>query len=135
MTDPTTAATNDTTNDTTQAELAERIRRLQARRGSGPKASPDAKRSKTRRRPGGATRIMLAGLSVTGFFSMLTAMGIARQHAIPATIPAASTPAVTTPATPSGAATTPATPTGATPAPGTTKSAPAPPPVTSTHSS
>ena len=92
----------DFTTNPTPDELAERIRRLQARRGSGSQPTPDAsppggQTAKARRRPGAASRILLAGLSVTGFFSIVTAMGIARNNATPAATPAASTPVAATP--------------------------------------
>lgn len=138
---------NDPTSEPTEAELAERVRRLNARRSSGrrPMADnvrPGSQRPKARRRPGAATRILLAGLSVTGFFSIVTAMGIAGQSAAPSAVPAASTPVVAaaptlgisvTPvaATPAPAAAPASSPVA--PAPATR--APARTPVTATHAS
>jgi hypothetical protein len=96
----------DFTTDPTPDELAERIRRLQARRGPGSQPTADAsppagQTAKARRRAGAASRILLAGLSVTGFFSIVTAMGVARNNATPAT------PAATAAATPTATSATP----------------------------
>jgi hypothetical protein len=100
-----------------ELERAERIRRLQERRGtaatrspgSRPAAGPSpragagtvaARPAGRRRKHYNASRIVLAGLSVTSFFSILAAIGLS-QPAPPVT-------SVASPAAVSGSAATPA---------------------------
>ena len=118
----------------TDQEQAERIRRLQERRGQKGQrsAAPTAQRGPGRRRRHHyhASRIVLAGLSVTSFFSILAAFGLARPHpTAPAAVAPAAAPA---PAQASAPGTAPA-PSAATPsktAPATTAK-----PVTRSHGS
>jgi len=129
-----------------ELERAERIRRLQERRGTaatrsagarsagsrpaaGPSAragSGDASSGRRRRKHYNASRIVLAGLSVTSFFSILAAIGLS-QPATPVT--SAATPAAATngPATPAPTTGTSATPKAASPSPAK--------PVTRSHGS
>ena len=127
-----------------ELERAERIRRLQERRGtvanrapgrSGAASRPTAaatSEGRRRRHHYHASRILLAGLSVTGFFSILAALGMSQPNA-----PATTAPAVTTPAGPTG--TSPAPSQSASPsvrsAATPSKSTPSSRPVTRSHGS
>jgi len=129
-----------------ELERAERIRRLQERRGtaatrsaaSRPAAGPGRRAGaattrstnsgRPRRKYYNASRILLAGLSVTSFFSILAAIGLS-QPATP----------VTSAATPAAATNGPATPASTTPAPAPAQAKAASPspakPVTRSHGS
>jgi hypothetical protein len=98
-------------------DQAERLRRLQERRaasgrsnrtptdgaGSSP-AAPQSKRAR-RRHPAAATRVVLAGLSVTSFFAVGGAIAVANRPAQVAQTAAAATPITKTIGTPSTAGT------------------------------
>jgi hypothetical protein len=98
-------------------DQAERLRRLQERRaasgrtspprsvdaGSTP-AAPQPKRAR-RRHPAAATRILLAGLSVTSFFAVGGAIAVANRTARVAQPVTAAIPAARTPGTPATAGT------------------------------
>ena len=121
---------------TENAEQEERIRRLQERRGNAPsRAASTATRTPE---PGGrrrrkhhynASRIVLAGLSVTSFFTIIGALGAANQSQPVATAPTTAA----TPQAPAAPASSPAVSGSATPA----KAAPTPhaKPVTRSHGS
>jgi|GEM_PF-5728057 len=95
--------------DDTAANHAERIRRLQERRGDGAAAKPRATpRSK---HPASASRIVAVGVTLASFFTVINAFGIRQNATSTAVVPAPAT-AIATPA----AAATPVTATAA-PAP------------------
>jgi hypothetical protein len=98
-------------------DQAERLRRLQERRAASGRPSPSASanvgtipaapqtRNARRRHPAAATRVLLAGLSVTSFFAVGGAIAVANRTtsvAQSAAVPAGNT-------TPGTTATTPAT--------------------------
>jgi hypothetical protein len=107
-----------------ELERAERIRRLQERRGTAATRTTNSGRQRSKHY--NASRIVLAGLSVTSFFSILAAIGLS-QPATP----------VTSAATPAAATNGPATPASTTPAPAQAKAASPSPakPVTRSHGS
>jgi hypothetical protein len=129
-----------------QAERAERIRRLQERRGTAATrnrtaaahdrapatargAAPrPATSGRRRRKHYNASRIVLAGLSVTSFFTIIGTLGAANQSQPAATAPTATAtntaPAAQAPAAVTGRAT-----------PANTSPAPHAKPVTRTHGS
>jgi hypothetical protein len=98
-------------------DAAERLRRLQERRAASGRPSPTpsntdgstatppaAPSTRTRRRhPAATTRIVLAGLSVTSFFSVATAIAVANRSTGAAQSVAASTASTNNPAAASNA--------------------------------
>ncbi|HZP27593.1 MAG TPA: hypothetical protein VFC99_01465 [Acidimicrobiia bacterium] len=107
---------------------AERIRRLQERRGTAAGRAAAAPGRPARRRPHhyNASRILLAGLSVTGFFSILAALGLSQPAQPVASTPAPAASAATTAQGSNASVSSPATP---------ARAAPAPKPVTRSHGS
>ena len=100
--------------DDTAADQAERIRRLQERRGGGAAAKP---RSTSRaKHPASASRNVAVGVTLASFFTVVTAFGI-RQNATSTAVVPAPASAVPTPAVA-------AAPVAATPAPTSATAAP-----------
>jgi hypothetical protein len=99
----------------------ERIRLLEERSSPGGRAA-----KARRRRPATASRILLVGLSVASFFTVITGFGLRQNSASTAVAPAppAATPTIATPATPA--------PISATPAQTSIAPAPSPAPAQST---
>ena len=96
--------------DDTAADQAERIRRLQERRGGGETAKPRSKH------PASATRIVAVGVTLASFFTVITAFGIRQNATSTAVVPAPATAVAIPAATATPVAAIPA-PTGSTPAP------------------
>jgi len=96
--------------DDTAADQAERIRRLQERRGGGETAKPRSKH------PASATRIVAVGVTLASFFTVITAFGIRQNATSTAVVPAPATAVAIPAATATPVADIPAL-TSATPAP------------------
>ena len=124
--------------DDTAADQAERIRRLEERRGGGAAAMP---RSTSRgKHPASASRIVAVGVTLASFFTVVTAFGIRQNATSTAVVPAPATAAPTPAVAAAPVAAIPA-PTGATPAPvsaarqAVASATPAPTPIASTANS
>ncbi|MCJ7671703.1 MAG: hypothetical protein MUP67_06595 [Acidimicrobiia bacterium] len=100
--------------DDTAADQAERIRRLQERRGGGATAKPRA--TSRAKHPASASRIVAVGVTLASFFTVVTAFGIRQNATNAAVVPAPATAAPTPAVAAAPVAAIPA-PTGATPAP------------------
>ena len=111
--------------DDTAADHAERIRRLQERRGGG--AAAKSRSTSRAKHPAGASRIVAVGVTLASFFTVITAFGIRQNATSTAVLPAPAT-AVAIPA----AAATPVTATAAPTAAPTPQPAPQPTPVQTT---
>lgn len=122
-----------------QSDQAERIRRLQERRAAsgrsrqavatstGRSEAVTPKRTSRRRHPAAATRILLAGLSVSSFFSVAGAIALTHRSATAptATAPPVSSVSVATNASATAATAGTAVAAGATAQPGAASNVPA----------
>ena len=100
--------------DDMAADQAERIRRLQERRGGG--AAAKSRSTSRAKHPASASRIVAVGVTLASFFTVVTAFGIRQNATSTAVVPAPATAAPTPAVAAAPVAAIPA-PTGATPAP------------------